>query len=119
MSRTFSTSWGSLESLKVSARCGCRPKACQIRSTLVSLRPLLPTGGLGGVFLGAQDYSLGAPALQGLNLFRGSDGAPHFLSQFRKAGPWLRAQAAGAPGPAVAVTASPIFTRPRTRCARH
>jgi hypothetical protein len=31
MSRTFSTNSGSLESLKVSLRCGCRPKARQMR----------------------------------------------------------------------------------------
>jgi hypothetical protein len=34
MSRTFSTNSGSVESLKVSARCGCRPKARQMRWTL-------------------------------------------------------------------------------------
>ena len=31
MSRTFSTNSGSDDSLNVSERCGCRPKACQIR----------------------------------------------------------------------------------------
>ncbi|MNL40500.1 hypothetical protein D3C87_1628530 [compost metagenome] len=35
MSRTFSTNNGSLESLNVSWRCGCNPKACQIRVTAV------------------------------------------------------------------------------------
>ena len=31
MSRTFSTKKGSLDSLKVSERCGCKPKARQMR----------------------------------------------------------------------------------------
>ena len=31
MSRTFSTNSGSVESLKVSTRCGCSPKARQMR----------------------------------------------------------------------------------------
>src|SRR5687768_14100213 len=31
MSRTFSTNSGSAESLKISARCGCRPRAFQMR----------------------------------------------------------------------------------------
>src|ERR1019366_5518656 len=35
MSRTFSTNSGSLESLKVSCRCGCRPNARQMRETAV------------------------------------------------------------------------------------
>jgi len=39
MSRTFSTKAGSEESLKVSARCGRRPKARQIRLTAVWLIP--------------------------------------------------------------------------------
>src|ERR1039458_580856 len=41
MSRTFSTSCGSVESLKYSLRWGCKPKACQIRCTLVWLSPLV------------------------------------------------------------------------------
>ena len=39
MSRTFSMNSGSVESLKVSARCGCRAKARQIRLTAVWLIP--------------------------------------------------------------------------------
>src|SRR5438132_119812 len=39
MSRTFSTNIGSVESLKVSTRCGCRPKAPQMRCTLVTETP--------------------------------------------------------------------------------
>ena len=39
MSRTFSTNSGSLESLKVSWRCGCSPKARQMRLTAVCDRP--------------------------------------------------------------------------------
>jgi uncharacterized membrane protein len=41
MSRTLATNSGSVESLKVSARCGCRPKARQIRCTLEVEMPLL------------------------------------------------------------------------------
>lgn len=40
MSRTFSMNSGSVESLKLSVRCGCRPKARQIRPTVLWLRPL-------------------------------------------------------------------------------
>src|ERR1017187_6776461 len=39
MSRTFSTSCGSVESLKYSLRWGCKPKACQICCTLLWLSP--------------------------------------------------------------------------------
>src|SRR3712207_6805164 len=39
MSRTFSANSGSVESLKVSCRCGCRPKARQTRPTVVAERP--------------------------------------------------------------------------------
>src|SRR5688500_16007663 len=39
MSRTFSTNSGSAESLKVSARCGFSPKACQTRWTVAGDRP--------------------------------------------------------------------------------
>src|ERR687883_447164 len=39
MSRTFSTNAGSVESLKVSLRCGCSPKARQTRPTVVAERP--------------------------------------------------------------------------------
>jgi hypothetical protein len=39
MSPTFSTNSGSLERLKVSCRCGCSPKARQIRDTAVCDRP--------------------------------------------------------------------------------
>ena len=39
MSRTFSANSGSVESLKVSARCGCRPKARQTRPTVDTDRP--------------------------------------------------------------------------------
>ena len=38
-SRTFSMNRGSAESLKVSVRCGCRPKARQIRFTVAELSP--------------------------------------------------------------------------------
>ena len=31
MSRTFSTSSGSFDSLNVSVRCGCSPNVCQMR----------------------------------------------------------------------------------------
>jgi len=41
MSRTFSTKSGSLESLKVSCRCGCKPKARQMRQTAVCDKPIL------------------------------------------------------------------------------
>ena len=34
MSRTFSTNWGSVESLKVSVRCGANEKALQMRCTV-------------------------------------------------------------------------------------
>ena len=40
MSRTFSISSGSVDSLNVSLRCGCRPNARQIRWTVVRPRPL-------------------------------------------------------------------------------
>src|SRR5215831_16929792 len=40
MSRTFSMSCGSGDSLKVSLRCGCNPKACQIRLTVIRLSPV-------------------------------------------------------------------------------
>src|SRR5688500_17989177 len=40
MSRTFSAKKGSVESLKVSARCGCRPKARQTRPTVVTDKPV-------------------------------------------------------------------------------
>jgi hypothetical protein len=40
MSRTFSINCGSVESLKCSLRCGCKPKARQIRCTLAWLSPL-------------------------------------------------------------------------------
>lgn len=39
MSRTFSVNSGSVVSLKGSARCGCSPKARQIRETAVWERP--------------------------------------------------------------------------------
>jgi hypothetical protein len=39
MSRTLSTNSGSRESLKVSARCGCSPKARQMRTTADWLSP--------------------------------------------------------------------------------
>jgi hypothetical protein len=39
MSRTFSTKSGSVESLKLSVRCGWRPKARQIRLIVLWLRP--------------------------------------------------------------------------------
>lgn len=35
MSRIFPTNWGSLENLKFSTRCRCRPNACQVRTTAV------------------------------------------------------------------------------------
>ena len=35
MSRTLSMNSGSVESLKVSARCGCTPKARQVRFTVL------------------------------------------------------------------------------------
>src|SRR5215469_8779750 len=40
MSRTFSTNCGSLENLKFSTRCGCSPKARQIRTMAVCERPV-------------------------------------------------------------------------------
>ena len=40
MSRTLSTKCGSLESLNVSERCGCKPKAPQMRQIVVCERPL-------------------------------------------------------------------------------
>ena len=40
MSRTLSTNSGSLDSLKVSTRCGCRPNAPQMRCTVVADRPV-------------------------------------------------------------------------------
>src|SRR5262249_53582417 len=40
MSRTFSTNWGSLENLKFSTRCGCNPKACQMRTMAVCDSPV-------------------------------------------------------------------------------
>ena len=39
MSRTFSTKCGSADSLNVSARCGCRPKAPQMRQMVVCDSP--------------------------------------------------------------------------------
>lgn len=42
MSRTFSTNSGSLDSLNVSWRCGCKPKARQMRATAVCTRAFLP-----------------------------------------------------------------------------
>ena len=40
MSRTLSTKCGSLDSLNVSERCGCKPKAPQMRQIVVCERPL-------------------------------------------------------------------------------
>src|SRR6516165_2615842 len=40
MSRTLSTNSGSVDSLKVSTRCGCSPKARQMRPTLEVEMPL-------------------------------------------------------------------------------
>jgi hypothetical protein len=40
MSRTLSTNSGSVESLKVSTRCGFRAKARQMRQTAVWLNPV-------------------------------------------------------------------------------
>ena len=40
MSRTLSMNSGSLDSLKLSTRCGCRPKAPQIRCTVVAEMPV-------------------------------------------------------------------------------
>ena len=40
MSRTFSTNCGSLENLKFSTRCGCNPKACQIRTMAFCDKPV-------------------------------------------------------------------------------
>src|SRR5437660_1837835 len=42
MSPTFSTNCGSLENLKFSTRCGCNPKACQIRTMAVCDSPVFP-----------------------------------------------------------------------------
>ncbi len=39
MSRTFSTKKGSVDNLNVSLPCGCKPKACQIRTTALWLSP--------------------------------------------------------------------------------
>ena len=39
MSRTFSINCGSVDNLNVSLRCGCRPKAFQIRCTLWRVMP--------------------------------------------------------------------------------
>ena len=39
MSRTLSMNSGSVDSLKVSVRCGCKPKARQIRCTVVWVKP--------------------------------------------------------------------------------
>src|SRR5574340_1238961 len=41
ISRTFSTNSGSADSLNVSVRCGCRPKARQMRCTVLRLTPLV------------------------------------------------------------------------------
>jgi hypothetical protein len=40
MSRTFATSSGSLESLNISCRCGCKPNARQMRGTAVCDKPV-------------------------------------------------------------------------------
>ena len=40
MSRTLSINCGSGESLNVSVRCGCKPKACQIRLMVMRLSPV-------------------------------------------------------------------------------
>ena len=40
MSRTLSMSNGSGDSLKLFVRCGCSPKACQMRCTLIGLTPV-------------------------------------------------------------------------------
>ena len=40
MSRTFGMSSGSFESLNVSLRCGCSPKACQMREIVLRLKPV-------------------------------------------------------------------------------
>ena len=42
MSRTFSTNIGSVDSLNVSWRCGCKPKARQMRETAVCESPVAP-----------------------------------------------------------------------------
>ena len=40
MSRTLSINCGSGDSLNVSVRCGCKPKACQIRLMVMRLSPV-------------------------------------------------------------------------------
>ena len=42
MSRTLSTNSGSLDSVKVSERCGCRQKAVQMRRIVVCEKPVTP-----------------------------------------------------------------------------
>jgi hypothetical protein len=42
MSRTLSTNSGSLDSLNVSERCGCSPKAVQILRIVVCEKPVAP-----------------------------------------------------------------------------
>ncbi len=42
MSRTLSTNNGSLDSLNVSERCGCSPKAAQMRRIVVWEKPVAP-----------------------------------------------------------------------------
>jgi hypothetical protein len=42
MSRTLSTNNGSLESLNVCERCGCKPKAVQILRIVVCEKPVAP-----------------------------------------------------------------------------
>lgn len=47
MSRTFATNGGSVESLKVSLRCGCNPCSRQMRWTVDGARPLALAAALG------------------------------------------------------------------------
>src|SRR6516164_4682363 len=62
MSRTLSTNRGSVDSLRVSRRCGCSPKARQMRPTLEVEMPLVPRHAAGAPVRGS-----GRPALQRLH----------------------------------------------------
>src|SRR6266567_2931841 len=90
MSRTFSTNIGSVESLKVSTRCGCRPKAPQMRCTLVTETPealaidrrlqwVASSGIVSSVFV-TTSVILSSPILRGAP---GRDRQPRYVELFR------------------------------------
>jgi hypothetical protein len=95
MSRTFSTNCGSLENLKFSTRCGCRPKARQMRTIAVCDRPV---------------FCAISRVLQCV-LLAGIDSSVCVMTASTSASPIAR----GAPGRGSSRRPSSLFTRKRSR----